>query len=584
MTADHYQNHYKILGVRATARSEEIRRAYRRMSRKFHPDVNSDDDAAERLEEINKAFEVLSDAEKRILFDADLAIRKVDSGDPSAGSAGSAGSSGPPQFPPESEYPKPTAPFDVAKRLYKDRALGKEISHLWVYSGEWMAWRGTCWMTIGEDELRQALYPVLAGKWYWHELASHDEPRWWMPTHTKVNNVLHALRAAVLLPNEVNAPSWTEPPAGIDPPPWPPYGANMSDATQTISCANGLLDLSSRTRAPHTPALFNLVSVPFDYDENAPAPIEWLRFLKSVWPNDEDAIRLLAQWFGYVLSGRMEQQKLLLLLGPRRGGKGTIRGVLTQLLGEGNVSHPTMQGLGGDFGLWPLIGKPLAVVSDARIGNTPSHVVTERLLRITGEDPVTINRKNRAQVDVKLPCRIMILSNELPRLTDASGAIASRFMILKMTESWLHKEDLELANKLRSELPGILNWSLGGLADLNNLGKFTIPASSAEEMILLEEMASPTVEFVKEMCSLEPSAECPVDIMYAANRRWRKDNGHSPVAKSVFGRDLRASVSSVKPGASVKSGERTINGVPRTHCYIGIRLNHPADPADTPQT
>ena len=48
--------------------------------------------------------------------------------------------------------------------------------------------------------------------------------------------------------------------------------------------------------------------------------------------------------------------------------------------------------------------------------------------------------------------RFTILTNELPRLTDASGAIASRFVILKLTESFLGREDKELDVKLADEL------------------------------------------------------------------------------------------------------------------------------------
>jgi putative DNA primase/helicase len=558
-------DYYQVLGVRSSASVDEIKSAHRRLSRQYHPDVNGDADAAERFRAVNEAYEVLSNAKKRKKYDDDLAAGTAATAPSTSASAGSAGS-GPPQFVPDLEYPAPTAPFDVVQRLYKDGALGKEIKNVWAHQGDWMAWNTTCWAEIDEAELRQTLYRVLAGKWYWHQLSTHDEPRWWTPTKTKIGNVLDALRAAVHLPSTVDAPSWTEPPSGIHPPPWTPFGSHLSDATQTISCRNGLLDLGSRALAAHTPALFNLVSVPFDYDPAAPKPVVWLKFLNSVWGADKGAIRLLQQWFGYVLSGRLEQQKLLLIHGPTRSGKGTIAGVLTHLLGEGHVINPTMGSLATNFGMWPLIGKPLAIVADARLGNTSTNSpIVERVLNITGEDRITIDRKYGTHWTGKLPCRIMLLSNELPQLRDASGVIANRFMILKMTRSWLHKEDLELASKLRSELPGILNWSLAGLDDLNAKGKFSIPASSQEEMIAMQDLASPTSAFVREMCIVAPSAWCARNAMYAAYRRWCDDNGHTPAAKAVFGRDMRAVVSRMKPG------ERTINGV-RTHVHVGIKL------------
>ena len=65
-----YKDYYKILGVEKSADEKEIKKAYRRLARQFHPDVNSGDKAAEaRFKEINEANEVLSDPEKRRKYD-----------------------------------------------------------------------------------------------------------------------------------------------------------------------------------------------------------------------------------------------------------------------------------------------------------------------------------------------------------------------------------------------------------------------------------------------------------------------------------------------------------------------------------
>ncbi|WP_125612192.1 molecular chaperone DnaJ [Specibacter cremeus] len=62
-------NHYDVLGVSRGATGEEIKKAYRKLARKFHPDVNGGDDAQEKFKAVTHAYEVLSDPQKRRVYD-----------------------------------------------------------------------------------------------------------------------------------------------------------------------------------------------------------------------------------------------------------------------------------------------------------------------------------------------------------------------------------------------------------------------------------------------------------------------------------------------------------------------------------
>src|SRR5262249_30425752 len=136
---------------------------------------------------------------------------------------------------------------------------------------------------------------------------------------------------------------------------------------------------------------------------------------------------------------------------------------LRALVGIENTAAPTLAGLSDRFGLSALLDKSLAIISDARLsGRSDSAVVAERLLSVSGEDAQTVDRKHLDMVTTKLAARFVILTNELPRIADASGALMSRMIVLRLTKSWLDHEDTELTDKLLTELPSVLQWAIDG--------------------------------------------------------------------------------------------------------------------------
>ncbi|KAG1707700.1 Curved DNA-binding protein [Nymphon striatum] len=64
-----YKDYYKILGIERDTPQDELKKAYRKLARKYHPDVSKESNAEERFKEVNEAYEVLGDAEKRASYD-----------------------------------------------------------------------------------------------------------------------------------------------------------------------------------------------------------------------------------------------------------------------------------------------------------------------------------------------------------------------------------------------------------------------------------------------------------------------------------------------------------------------------------
>ena len=63
------RDYYKVLGLTKGASKEEIKKAYRKLSKQYHPDINKDDNAVDKFKEISEAYEVLSDDQKKAQYD-----------------------------------------------------------------------------------------------------------------------------------------------------------------------------------------------------------------------------------------------------------------------------------------------------------------------------------------------------------------------------------------------------------------------------------------------------------------------------------------------------------------------------------
>lgn len=445
----------------------------------------------------------------------------------------------------------PRDPMPSARALLADSFTVEAGLTMRHYRGTFWRWDGASYRDADGDQVQAHIWEYLDGA---RRLGKEGERIPFQPTRTAVENVAAAFKAVCHLPGDIEAPVWLS-------------GGHDLSASEMLPVQNGLLHLPSGRLTKPSPAFFTFSASGVAFDPSAPLPKEWLRFLGLIWPKDPQSIEALQDIFGYLLSSDTSQQKIPLIVGPKRSGKGTIARVLTALLGQNSVTAPTLASLATNFGLAPLIGKSVAIIGDARLsGKADQSAIAERLLSISGEDSITVDRKFQAAWTGRLGVRFLIMSNELPRLSDASGALASRFLVLTMTNSFYGKEDRGLGNRLMGELPGILNWARTGYLRLRERGYFIPPASAREAVEELEALGSPIMAFVKERCTVGPGLRVSCDDLRAAWQDWCTDNGRREAGTAQsFGRDLRAAVNGLtvtRPGT----------GSTRTRQYEGIAL------------
>lgn len=384
----------------------------------------------------------------------------------------------------------PYRPMEVARQLMERLSLP-----LTWWRGDFYLHTGAHWRRTEDADIEQAVYLAT-------EHARYDEGEKvedWSPDKGKVAKLLDALGKGVL------------------------NRGSTAEDEKVIATTNGVLDVPTRTLAPHDPARFNLASLPYAYDPAATAP-QWEAFLASSLPGDQQAIDFLQEWFGYVISGRTDQQKIACLVGKRRGGKGTVGRVMMALAGRENCAGGTLNSLAGEFGLAPMIGKSLAVLPDVTWKARHAVEAVEILKMVSGEDSPPVNRKNQAQWDGKLGVRFLIMTNDVPTFSDSSGALEGRLICVRFRESFFGREDVTLTDRLLTELPGILNWALAGLDRLNARGRFVEPASSDGLKEEIKRGSEKLYGFLEDDCvRSDAAADVELHDLYQAYLAWCED-------------------------------------------------------------
>lgn len=451
----------------------------------------------------------------------------------------------------------PRAPLATARIIVARKHMTDAFRTMHHQQAIFSTWTGTHYRQMMTEEMRSDIYVFLENSEV-HDsskMALRGATKPFNPTSKHVGETLDAMRAACQISGVVRSPAWL-------------IKNDFQDAPQEIiACKNGLLHLPTGQIISHTPNFYTMSALNYDYDEDAPEPVEWLKFLDSVWPNDTEAKSTLREIFGYLLGTDTDQQKIPMIVGPKRSGKGTMARILTAMVGPDAVVSPTLSSLETNFGIAPLIGKSVALIADARLGGkTDQQRVAERLLSISGEDTQTIDRKHIDAWTGRLSARFFIMTNELPQISDPSGALASRFIILTMTKSFFGAEDHGLTNRLLAELPGILNWAISGWRALRARGYFLQPKSSAEAVQDLADLSSPISAFVRERCVVGTGRTVSVDSIYHAWTDWCGGQGRDhPGTSATFGKNLLAAFPEVGRSRPTENGER-VRG------YEGISL------------
>lgn len=446
---------------------------------------------------------------------------------------------------------KPT-PAGIAYAFYKDKGFlsiggdDKQILRFW--RGDFYFWVEGVYRKIGKEELKAILVK------YTKNL--HVEPSTKIMENIKLNLSSLTILSGDRVPN-----TWI----------------TTSDATEPVNSVvteSGILTVvgDDVNIKPNTPDFFALGKVPYKYDSSAECP-RWNVFLDEVTGENKSLQRMLQQWAGYLLVPTQKYQCFLLCYGEAATGKGTYARAMKSMLGQDNCSDVPLRRFVDKFSMYLTYGKKLNIAGDAEQELTPQ---VEAVIKTwTGKDGLDYERKFKDGFTAEATAKLMILANDFPTFTDKSMGTWRRLKIVPFTREDTNVLEHDLDERLREELPGILNWAIAGLRDLSEKHGFAMAEESKQVWEQFKEESNPAGIYLRSnyFFDHEYAFGCSPATVYAKYREWCKRNGYVAMSNKTFGKEIRR--------AFPKTEKRRMGGHGSRHyMYAGLKLSPGAEIRD----
>lgn len=231
---------------------------------------------------------------------------------------------------------------------------------------------------------------------------------------------------------------------------------------------NGRLDIRTMEFADNDPLVFQTSYLNFNYDRyNTHCP-NFEKYLESVSGGDPDIKELMLQTHGYIASCSMDAKSFFLFIGEGDTGKSLTIGLDTMFFPNDFVSTIELQALGDKFSTGNLANVRLNVGGD--LPNKPlTPDVVKHVKGITGNDMMTAEKKFVQPFSFKPTCKLVFATNHPLVLQQRDDQFCERLVVIPFDNKIpKDRQDHDLLNKLRDELPAIFNMILEAFLRLRN--------------------------------------------------------------------------------------------------------------------
>jgi putative DNA primase/helicase len=300
-----------------------------------------------------------------------------------------------------------------------------------------------------------------------------------------------------------------------------------------LALHGGVLDLRTGEHRAHRPDDYLTRIAGCTYDGDAICP-RWCAFLREVLP-DSGAQRYVQKCFGYSLSAHRGEHIVMMLLGAGCNGKSVLLQTWSALLAELAIAAPpdliTAKQTAHPAELAMLRGARLVTLSEPQDGR----LAVERLKSLSGGDKISARHLHREFFEFEPVCLLVVALNARLRTNDAGAALWRRIREVDFPVAIPpERRDVRLPERLRGELPGILNWALEGwrLYQAEGLDPPEVVLAATERY---REQSDPLGAFIAECCIVDADAWVSGADLHKAYSRWANEAGELPLSRRVLG-------------------------------------------------
>ncbi len=288
-----------------------------------------------------------------------------------------------------------------------------------------------------------------------------------------------------------------------------------------VQFKNTIIDFKTGDRLTPSPEYFSTNPIPWNYVEDQPTPI--LDELFKDWVGDTKAI-MLKEIMAWTIVPRYYPHKIFCFIGAGMNGKSTYMNVLQKYVDSKNCCSSDLDQLMANRFEQAALYKKLVCMMGETNFNTMTR--TDKLKKLSGEDPISFEIKNKNPFTGKNYAKLLISTNGLPQTSDNTDGFHRRWVNIIFPKSYEGKDRDIMAEIPDSEYEALTGQCIKLLKELYIKKIFTSEGTTAEKKEIYENYSNPLKKFLEEYT--EENADDHV-FKYDVRDRfkiWAKHNGH----------------------------------------------------------